>query len=67
MPVWLPYVPTIIGALVQLARLLADMASKKSGDDIKECSMAIQEARRTGDTSKLEEILKKMREGKPCE
>jgi hypothetical protein len=67
MPVWLPYLPTIISALVQLAKLLAEMASKRSGEDIKECSIAIEDARKTGDVSKLEAILKKMREGKSCD
>jgi len=67
MPVWLPYVPTIIGALVQLARLLVDLAKTNSKDDIKQCSVALEDARKSGDTTKLEEILKKMREGKSCE
>lgn len=67
MPVWLPYIPTIISALIQLARLLVDLAATKNKDQIKDCSRAIEEARRTGDTTKLEEIIKRMREGKSCE
>lgn len=67
MPIWLSYVPTIIGALVQLARLLVDLAKSNNKDEIKACSIALEEARRTGDTSKLEEIIKRMREGKPCD
>jgi hypothetical protein len=66
MPVWLPYVPTILSAVVQLVRLLVDLASKQSGDNVKECSLAIEEARKSGDLTKLEAILKKMREGKSC-
>lgn len=66
MPVWLPYLPTIISALVQLAKLLIELAKGESKDDIKQCSIAIEEARKSGDTTKLEEIIKKMKEGKPC-
>jgi len=63
----IPYLPAIISALVQLARLLYDLAKEKSGEEIKECSTAIEEARKTGDVSRLEEILKRMKEGKPCD
>lgn len=66
MPPWLPYIPTIISAVVQLIKLLADLAKNK-GDDIKECSIAIEEARKTGNISRLEEIIKKMKEGKSCD
>lgn len=67
MPVWLPYVPTILGALIQLAKLLIDFARSNKQDQIKECSLAIEAARKSGDTQKLEEIIKKMREGKSCD
>ena len=63
----IPYLPAILGALVQLARLLYDMAKEKSGDSIKECAVAIDEARRTGDTSKLSQIIDQMKRGKKCE
>mgnify|MGYP006266906281 CR=1 FL=1 len=66
MPPWLPYIPTIISAVVQLIKLLADLAKNK-GDDIKQCSLAIEEARKTGNISRLEEIIKKMKEGKSCD
>jgi len=66
MPIWLPYLPAILSAMVQLAKLLIDMIKDNKTDDIKECSLAIEEARKSGDTQKLEEIIKKMREGKPC-
>lgn len=67
MPVWLPYLPTIIGALVQLAKLLVDLAKQKETDQIKDCAIAIEEARKSGDVSKLTEIIEKMRKGKPCD
>ena len=67
MPVWLPYIPAILSALVQLAKLLVDLARNDKQDDIKECSIAIEEARKSGDTARLEAIIKKMREGKSCD
>lgn len=66
MPTWLPYIPTIISALVELAKLLISLASKKDTDAIKICSIEIEKARLSGDTSRLEALLKQMREGKPC-
>jgi uncharacterized membrane protein (DUF106 family) len=67
MPIWLPYLSTIIGALVQLAKLLIDMARDKEGDQIKECGLAIEEARKSGDVSKLTKIIENMKRGKSCE
>lgn len=66
MPVWLPYIPTIISALIELAKLLISLAKEKDSDSIKQCSIEIEKARISGDTGKLEALLKKMREGKPC-
>lgn len=63
----LPYLPAILGALVQLAKLLYDLAKEKSGDSIKDCGIAIDEARRTGDMSKLQTIIDQMKRGKSCE
>lgn len=67
MPVWLPYIPTIISALVQLAKLLVDLAKEKEADQIKGCAIAIEQARKTGDVTKLTELIEKMRKGKSCE
>jgi len=66
MPVWLPFIPTIISALVQLAKLLFDLAKEKSGDEIKDCAIEIENARQSGDVSKLTKIIEEMRKGKPC-
>jgi uncharacterized membrane protein (DUF106 family) len=67
MPAWIIYLPTIINALVQLAKLLIDLAKDKESDQIKSCAIAIEEARKSGDTSKLTELIEKMRKGKPCD
>lgn len=67
MPVWLPYLPTIISALVQLTKLLIELAREKKQEEIKECSLAIEDARKSGDTKRLEEIIKRMKEGKQCD
>ena len=63
----IPYLPAILGALVQLAKLLYDLAKEKSGDSIKDCALAIDEARRTGDMTKLQTIIDQMKRGKTCE
>jgi hypothetical protein len=67
MPVWLTLIPTIISALVQLAKLLLELAKEKKSDDIKECAIAIEDARRTGDTAKLTQLIEKMSKGQPCD
>ena len=63
---WLPYVPTIISALIELTKLLFDLANKKNGDEIKACSIAIDEARKSGDMVKLNILIDKMSKGKSC-
>jgi hypothetical protein len=67
MPVWITLLPTIISALVQLAKLLVDLAKEKKSDDIKECAIAIEDARKSGDTAKLTQLIEKMRKGQPCD
>lgn len=67
MPVWLPYIGTIFGAIVQLTKLLVDLAKDKKSDQIKQCGNAIEEARRTGDTAKLISILERMKRGDSCD
>jgi hypothetical protein len=67
MPAWLIYLPTIIQALVQLAKLLLDLAKEKKSDDIKSCAAAIEDARKSGDTTKLTQLIEKMRKGQSCE
>lgn len=66
MPIWLPYLPAILSAMVQLAKLLVELIKDNKADEMKECSLAIEEARKSGDTKKLEELIKRMREGKSC-
>ena len=64
---WLPYLPSILGALVQLAKLLYDLARERKGDEIKECSYEIEKARASGNTDRLIELIEKMRKGKSCD
>lgn len=67
MPAWLVYLPTIVQALVQLTKLLLDLAKEKKSEDIKECALAIEDARKSGDTAKLTQLIEKMRKGQPCD
>lgn len=66
MPAWIIYLPTILSALVELTKLLVNLAKEKNQEQIKECSIAIEEARKSGDTSKLTDLIEKMKRGKPC-
>lgn len=67
MPAWIVYLPTIISALVELAKLLLNLAKEQKKDDMKACAIAIEEARRTGDTTKLTQLIEKMRKGQSCD
>lgn len=66
MPVWLTIVPTIISAVVELVKLLADMYRTNNTDQIKQCSTEISNARASGDVTKLNALIEKMSKGKPC-
>lgn len=66
MPAWILYLPTIVNAIVQLTKLLLELAKTKNKEEIKSCAIAIEDARKTGDTSKLTELIEKMRKGQQC-
>lgn len=66
MPAWIPYLPSIISALYQLTKLLIELTNG-SGDDIKACGLAIEEARKLGDVSKLTALIEKMKGGQKCD
>ncbi len=66
MPI-IPYIPAILGAMIQLARLLFDMAKAKKSDEIKECSYEIDKARQSGDVDKLIALIEKMRKTGKCD
>lgn len=67
MPLWITLLPTILNALVQLAKLLLELAKEKKSEDIKECALAIEDARKSGDTAKLTQLIEKMRKGQSCD
>ena len=58
MPVWIQ----IISAVVQLVRLIMDLL-KDNPKAAKQCSVAIKEARSSGDVGKLQELLEKLKNG----
>jgi hypothetical protein len=67
MPTWLAIVPSIISAVIELIKLLADMYKQNSADEIKQCSAAIAKARASGDISKLTALIEKMGKGSKCD
>lgn len=60
------YIPSIISALCQLAKLLYDLAREKRGDDMKDCAIELERARASGDVSKLTALIEKIKAGKKC-
>ena len=67
MPVWIPYLGTIISALAQLARLLVDLAKERNKDAIKECGIEIEKARLSGNTTRLTQLIEKLSRGEKCD
>lgn len=63
----LPYLGVILSALVELAKLLIDLAKEKNGGAIRECSTEIELARASGDVKKLTALIEKMKAGKGCD
>lgn len=61
MPVWIQ----ILSAVVQLVRLIVDLL-KDNPKAAKECSVAIKEARDSGELGKLQELLEKLKKGQSC-
>jgi len=61
MPVWIQ----IVSAVVQLVRLIMDML-KDNPKAAKECSVAIKEARASGELGKLQGLIEKLKKGDQC-
>jgi hypothetical protein len=66
MPIWISLLPTIISAVVELTKLLFQLAKEKNQDAIKECALEIEKAKQSGDTTRLTQLIEKMRKGQPC-
>ena len=50
----------------QVFRVWVEYRDKLNAEDIKQCSLALAEARKTGDLAKIDEIVKQMREKQQC-
>lgn len=66
MPAWIIYLPSIISALVELAKLLLNLAKEKNTDAIKECALEIEIAKKNNDLTKLAQLVEKMKKGQSC-
>lgn len=64
MPWWFKSIPTIVSVLIEVAKFLFNLKDKS---EAKSCAAAIDEASRAGDTTKLEELITKMKAGKKCD
>jgi hypothetical protein len=63
MPIWLMALPSIIEALIAIARFLIEQRSKK---EIKACSVSLKEAAKSGKTGPLMELIERLKSGKDC-
>jgi hypothetical protein len=62
MPIWLPYLPTIISAVIELIRLLKEL----SKDEIKETKAAFKAIRTDQNYDCIKDVLNKL-EHKKCD
>jgi hypothetical protein len=67
LPVWIQAVIALGNLAYQGFRVWLDYRDKIQAEDIKACSIEIERARKSGDTAKLDELLKNMREKQKCE
>ena len=63
LPWWVKSLPTFVGVLIEIAKFLLSLRDK---GEAKSCAVALEDARKTGDTSKLEDLIKKMKAGDSC-
>jgi hypothetical protein len=63
---WISLIPTVLSAIVQLAKLLYDLSKDNRAEDVKECGLAIEAARASGDVSKLTALIEKLKRGSKC-
>lgn len=67
MPYWLIKLPSILKGAYMFGQLLLGLAKNNSKSNLKECSIALEQAIKSKDTTELEKILAKMRKGESCE
>lgn len=66
LPIWVQAVIAIGNLGYQVFRVWVEYRDKLNAEDIKQCSLALAEARKTGDLAKIDEIVKQMREKQQC-
>ncbi len=64
-PVWAQVMVMVVNAIVQLVKLILELR-KENPDAARECSIALELARRTGDTAKIQELIAKLGKDGSC-
>jgi hypothetical protein len=67
LPGWVQIVVALGNLAYQGFRLWVDYRDKIKAEDIKQCSLALQEARKKGDLAKIDEIIKQMKDKRSCD
>lgn len=59
------WIPAVIAIVIEIIKLI--IALRKKGESVESCSVALRDARKSGDMTRLEKILDRLRQGKDCE
>jgi hypothetical protein len=64
-PVWAQVLTMVVNAIVQLVKLIIELR-KTNPNAAKECSLALEEARKSGDAQKIKELIEKLGKDGSC-
>lgn len=64
-PVWVQVFVMLVNAIVQLVKLIIELR-KTDPEAAKQCSIALEQARKTGDTAKIQELIAKLGKDSTC-
>lgn len=64
-PVWAQVMTMIVNAVIQLVKLILELR-KTNPDAAKECSIALERARKAGDSQKIKELIDKLGRDGSC-
>jgi hypothetical protein len=59
------WIPAVISIIIEIIKLI--IALRKKGETVSACTVALKDARKKGDMTRLEAILARLREGKDCD
>jgi hypothetical protein len=63
-PWWVKSLPTFVSVVLEVTKFCIGLKDKKEAQS---CAIAIEKARKEGDTTKLEQLIEKMKRGESCD